>query len=68
MSEDAGGNGIHHIDDKEFNGLKSGIGSILAEEGIEYHQQEEGKGDVVKEGEECGKDRLVDGLGERQPV
>ena len=59
---------VHHIDDKYFDGLKGGTGGVFVEEGVEHHQQEEGEGNVVEEGEECRKDRLVDGLGKRQPI
>ena len=68
MSKNAGGNGCHHIDDEEFDGLKHSVGGVFVEEGIEATPVEEGKGDVVKEGEECRKDRLVNSFGESQPI
>ena len=68
MTKNAGRNGCHHVDDKEFGGLKGSVGCVFVEEGVEHQQQEEGKRNVVKKGEECRKNRLVNSFGKRQPV
>ena len=41
---------------------------VFVEEGIEYHQQKEGKGDIVKKREKGRKDGLEKRFGKREPI